>query len=119
MGRGKPDLYAFWGGRITERLNHDLRELESEVLVNLASAEYFKSVRPERLAARVVTPVFKERTASGLRSVTVHFKHQRGALCRWIVQHRMQDPQGIKDYDGDGYRYQAKGSTEDQWLFVR
>src|SRR5690606_1934454 len=100
MGRGKPDLYAFWGARITERLNLDLKEQESEVLVNLASEEYFKSVRPGLLAARVITPVFKERTARGLRSVTVHAKQQRGALSRWIIQHRMEDPGGIKDYDG-------------------
>jgi len=119
MGRGKPDLYAFWGDRITEQLNHDLREQESDVLVNLASVEYFKSVRPQQLAARVVTPVFKEHTAKGLRSITVHAKHQRGALSRWIVQHRMEDPEGIKDYDGDGYRYQPKDSTAEAWLFAR
>ncbi|MCB0759016.1 MAG: peroxide stress protein YaaA [Flavobacteriales bacterium] len=119
MGRGKKDLYGFWGDRITTELNGALRKSGSEVLVNLASAEYFKSVRTEQLAARVITPVFKERTAGGLRMVTVYAKHQRGALCRYIIQRRLVDPEGIKQYDGDGYRYESEGSSNDEWLFVR
>ena len=61
MGRGKQDLYAFWGDNIMQALNDALRKNEEDVLVNLASSEYFKSVRAGALDARVITPVFKDR----------------------------------------------------------
>ena len=119
MGRGRKDLYAFWGDRITEELNATLRKNGEKVLVNLASAEYFKSVRAEKLAARVITPVFKEHTVKGLKMVAVYAKHQRGAMCRWIIKHRLVEPEGLKHYDGDGYRFDPKGGSANDWLFVR
>lgn len=119
MGRGKKDLYAFWGDRITEEMNATLRKNREHVMVNLASAEYFKSIRPALLEARVVTPAFKERSAKGLRSVAVFAKHQRGAMARWAIKHRILEPEALKRYDGDGYHFQAEGSTDDEWLFVR
>ena len=119
MGRGKKDLYAFWGYRITEELNNTLRKNEEDVLVNLASAEYFKSVQTGKLAARVITPVFKEQTAKGLKMVAVYAKHQRGAMCRWVIKHRLVEPEGLLHYDVDGYRFDPKGSSVDEWLFVR
>ncbi len=119
MGRGKKDLYAFWGDRITQELNTTLRKNEEDVLVNLASTEYFKSVRTEQLAARVITPLFKEQTAKGLKMVTVYAKHQRGAMCRWVIKSRLVGSEGLKQYDVDGYRFDPKGSSADEWLFVR
>lgn len=119
MGRDKKDLYAFWGGRITEELNASLRRNGEDVLVNLASTEYFRSVRTEKLAARVITPVFKEQTAKGLKMVAVYAKHQRGAMCRWAIKRRLVEAEGLKHYDLDGYRFDPKGSSADEWLFVR
>lgn len=119
MGRGKKDLYAFWGDRITEDLNATLRKNKEDVLVNLASVEYFKSVKTEKLAGRIITPVFKEQTAKGLKMVAVYAKHQRGAMCRWVIKHRLVEPEGLKQYDGDGYRFDPKGGSADEWLFVR
>lgn len=119
MGRGKKDLYAFWGDRITQALSDAMRENEEDVLVNLASAEYFRSVRAGALDARVITPVFKERSAKGLKMVAVFAKRQRGALARWVIKHRLADPEGMKRYDGDGYAYEPEGSSTEEWLFVR
>ena len=119
MGRGKKDLYAFWGDRITEELNASLRKNREDVLVNLASAEYFKSVRTQKLEARVIMPVFKERTAKGLNMVAVYAKHQRGAMCRWAIKHRLVEAEGLKQYDVDGYQFDPKGSSSDEWLFAR
>lgn len=119
MGRGKKDLYAFWGEAITRALQEDLDRSGAEALVNLASQEYFKSVRPDLLKTRVITPVFKERSAKGPRSVAVFAKHQRGAMARWVVRHRLVEPERLKAYEGDGYRYDPEGSTADEWLFLR
>lgn len=119
MGRGMKDLHAFWGGRITSELNSALKLNGEDVLLNLASAEYFKSVDTGRLAARVITPVFKEESAGALRMVGVFAKHQRGAMARWVIRNRVLEPEAIKKYDGDGYRYRAAGSTAEEWLFAR
>lgn len=118
-GGGRKDLYAFWGGRITDELNATLAARPDATLVNLASAEYFRAVRLPVLRARVVTPVFKEQGAGGLRTVNVIAKRQRGAMCRWAIQQRVQHPEQLKDFTGDGYRHQPKGSTADAWLFTR
>lgn len=119
MGRGKKDLYAYWGDRITELLQADLDAQQSDVIINLASTEYFKAVRPIGLKARIITPVFKDRSGSGYKVVMVHAKHQRGAMARHIIQHRLTDPEALRKYDGDGYRYAASESTPDQPVFLR
>jgi cytoplasmic iron level regulating protein YaaA (DUF328/UPF0246 family) len=119
MGRGRKDLYAFWGDRITDNLNAAMRKSGSEVLIDLASAEYFRSVRRERVEGRIITPVFKEGRPGGPRMLMTYAKHQRGAMSRWIIRHRVMDPERIKHYDGDGYRFDPEASTADQWAFVR
>jgi cytoplasmic iron level regulating protein YaaA (DUF328/UPF0246 family) len=118
VGRAK-DLYAFWGDRITEQLNADLEANEGEVVVNLASAEYYKAVKPKLLKANVVTPVFKDRTAKGYSVVMMYAKHQRGAMARHIIQHRILEPVELKRYTGDGYRYAPEESTASEWVFLR
>jgi uncharacterized protein len=118
VGRAK-DLYAYWGDRITEQLNADLDESGSEVVVNLASSEYFKAVKPALLRANVVTPVFKDRTAKGYSVVMVYAKHQRGAMARHIIRHRILEPVALKRYAEDGYRYAPEESTATEWVFLR
>lgn len=118
VGRTK-DLYAYWGDRITEQLATDLEESGSEVVVNLASTEYFRAVRTKRLKAKVITPVFKDLTPGGYRTVMIFAKHQRGAMARHILQHRLLDPESLKHYRGDGYRFAPEESTADQWMFLR
>ncbi len=118
VGRAK-DLYTFWGERITEQLNADLDANAGEVVVNLASAEYFKAVKPKLLKANVVTPVFKDRTARGYAVVMMYAKHQRGAMARHIIQHRILEPVQLKRYTGDGYRYAPEESTASEWVFLR
>jgi len=118
VGRAK-DLYAHWGDRITELLNADLAANADEVVVNLASAEYFKAVKPKGLKARVVTPVFKDKGPGGYKVVMVHAKHQRGAMARHIIRHRLLDVEELKRYDGDGYRFAPEESSADEWVFLR
>ncbi|MFN6179015.1 MAG: peroxide stress protein YaaA [Flavobacteriales bacterium] len=118
VGRAK-DLYAYWGDRITEQLNADLAANKDEVVVNLASTEYFKAVRPKVLNARVITPVFKDKGPGGYKVVMMYAKHQRGAMARHIIQHRLLEPGQLKAYDGDGYRFAPAESTDSEWVFLR
>lgn len=120
FGVGKArNLYAFWGDRITEVLNADLKGSKSDTVINCASGEYFKAVDPKRLKARVITPVFKDRSGNTYKSLQVYVKLQRGAMARYIIQHRLLDPEGIKSFDSNGYRFSVEDSTEDEWVFLR
>jgi cytoplasmic iron level regulating protein YaaA (DUF328/UPF0246 family) len=118
VGR-KRDLYAYWGERIAHQLKEDLAATGSSMVLNLASAEYFKAVRAAVASVPVVTPVFKDRGPAGYRTVMVFAKHQRGAMARYAIQHRLMDPTSLKAYDGDGYRYSPADSSETEWVFLR
>lgn len=118
VGRAK-NLYAYWGDRITEALNADLKAGKADTVVNCASSEYFKAVNAEKLKARVITPVFKDKGPRGYQVVMVFAKQQRGAMARYIVQHRLLEPEGIKEYDSNGYRFSKEESTDAEWVFLR
>lgn len=118
VGRAK-NLYAYWGDRIAEELAKDLAQSGSNVILDLASSEYSKAAKANTLGARVITPVFKDRGPSGYKVVMVFAKHQRGAMARYIIQHRILDPEKLKRYDMDGYRFEPAESTADQWVYLR
>jgi len=113
------DLYAFWGDTITEALNRTLAEQGDDILINLASQEYFKAVRPEKLAGRIITPLFKERKAGGYKIVSLLAKRARGMMSRFIVDRRISDPEALKTFDVGGYRFNPELSSEHQWSFTR
>lgn len=128
--RGK-NLYAFWKEKIAAALNDELNSEKtpvltdkSPVLVNLASEEYFKAVHPKTLAARVVTPIFKERKrdANGIvtdKVVSFFAKKARGAMSRYIIRNRLSDIAELKHFDDDGYAFNPSLSTIDEWVFIR
>ncbi|MEL6349907.1 MAG: peroxide stress protein YaaA, partial [Myxococcota bacterium] len=116
--RGR-NLYDFWGDRITAALDVLTEGHASRVVVNLASNEYAKSVVASGLSGGMVTPQFKEEKNGALSVVAVYAKRARGEMARYLIQHRIDRPEGIKDFTGMGYRYRPSGSTEGTWLFVR
>lgn len=120
FGAGKAkDLYAYWGDRITEALNADLKATKGDVVINCASSEYFKAVRPAKLKARVITPEFLDRIGGVYKPLQTYVKNQRGAMARYIIRHRLLAPEGIKAYDGDGYRFDPERSTAERYVFLR
>jgi cytoplasmic iron level regulating protein YaaA (DUF328/UPF0246 family) len=117
--RGK-DLYAFWGAKITDAVNEALAAQKDDVLVNLASNEYFSSIREDRLNARVITPVFKDRTKGGhYRILSFFAKRARGSMANHIIVNRLKNPDDLKKFDIDGYRFDKESSTEDRLVFLR
>ena len=113
------DLYAFWGDRIAESLNAAIKLSGNDMLVNLASNEYFKSISITKLKARVITPVFKDMTTSGYKSLMLFAKVQRGRMCRWIVDNRLREPERLKKYTNEGYRFNEELSSLNDWTFTR
>ncbi len=121
--RGK-DLYAFWGDRITAELNALLDREEEEaggerVLVNLASEEYFKSVRRKQLRARLVTPVFEDWKGGRYKIISFYAKRARGLMARHAVLGRVEAVEALKDFDAEGYAFAAEASGDDVWVFRR
>lgn len=120
--RGK-DLYEFWGTRITEALNKALQPTSYKqpgpVLVNLASNEYFKAVQPDKLNADVITPVFMDWKGGKYKIISFYAKKARGLMVGYVIRNRIEDVEGLKQFDGDGYVYSAAMSSARQWVFTR
>lgn len=116
--KGK-NLYSFWGDALTEGLNVLLAKQEEKVLINLASKEYFKAVRPKVLEGRIVAPVFKEYRNGKLKVIAFLAKKARGLMANYIVRNRITKVEDLKKFDLDGYSYDASLSSEKEWLFVR
>jgi len=116
--RGK-DLYQFWGDRITDELNKQLKKLKSDVVINLASNEYFKAVKKKELNARIVTPAFKDLKNGNYKIISFYAKKARGQMAAWIIQKGITDPKELKKYRVAGYRYNADMSSPDAPVFTR
>jgi cytoplasmic iron level regulating protein YaaA (DUF328/UPF0246 family) len=116
--RGK-DLYEFWGGRITDALNGELAEHRSQVVVNLASNEYFKSVQSKKLNAELITPVFKDEKNGQFKIISFYAKKARGLMTRYLINHRIDHAAELKAFDMAGYRYSPQDSQSNTWVFNR
>lgn len=116
--RGK-NLYEFWGSRITDAVNAQLKKQGDDVLINLASNEYFKSVRPKQVEGRIITPQFKEKKNGGYKMIGVYAKKARGLLSRFILLNQLSDPEDIKTFDVEGYAFNPVLSSGDNWVFSR
>lgn len=116
--RGK-DLYAFWGDRITEALNSLVRETGGQSVVNLASAEYFRSVKPRKLEAPVVQPVFEDWSGGRFKVVSFYAKRARGRMARYAITRRVTDPSALKSFSDEGYAFVPEASDDSRWVFRR
>jgi cytoplasmic iron level regulating protein YaaA (DUF328/UPF0246 family) len=116
--RGR-DLYAFWGEKLAKALSDTLDRHAHPVLVNLASDEYFKAVAPKAMRHRVVQPVFQERRGEAWKIISFSAKRARGAMARYAIDLRIDDPEGLKGFDRDGYRFDARASDANRWYFRR
>lgn len=112
---GGQDLYAFWGGRLHKALYQT-----GELVVNLASMEYAKLVRPHmRPGERMLTCRFLVDKPGGPRATVATVRAARGLIARFIVLNRVDDPEGLRDFDADGYRFAPAASSRDELVFVR
>jgi cytoplasmic iron level regulating protein YaaA (DUF328/UPF0246 family) len=113
------NLHDFWGPRIAKLAAADLDGHAHRVIVNLASVEYFGAVDKKALKARVVTCHFKEIDAQGARVISFNAKLARGLMTRHAIDHRIEDPEELKGFDREGYRFVPDLSNPDEWTFAR
>ncbi|WP_433885269.1 peroxide stress protein YaaA [Pseudomonas vranovensis] len=116
--RGK-DLYAFWGTRISEWLNQALAEQGDDLLLNLASNEYFSAVKRNALKARVINTEFRDFKNGQYKIISFYAKKARGMMSRFVIQKRINDPEQLKQFDVQGYYYSAELSKADNLVFLR
>jgi cytoplasmic iron level regulating protein YaaA (DUF328/UPF0246 family) len=117
-GRGK-DLYAFWGTRISEWLNEALAEQGDDVLLNLASTEYFSAVKRAALNARIIDTEFKDLKNGQYKIISFYAKKARGMMSRFVITEKINTPDALKQFDVAGYRYSNEQSTATKLVFLR
>ena len=117
--RGGKNLYEFWGEDITQLLNADLAKSGSDVLINLASNEYFKAVKPKLLDAEIITPAFKDLKNGKYKMISFYAKKARGLMARYIIDEGLNEPEGLKQFNREGYYFSPEQSSAREWVFLR
>lgn len=116
--KGK-DLYEFWGSSITDLLNADLKKTKSNAVINLASQEYFAAVKADQLKGTLYDVEFLEKRNGKLQFISFTAKKARGWMTRFLVDQRAKTPEEMKDFKGQGFRYQKLLSSDSKFVFVR
>ena len=113
------DLYEFWGDRLTRSVNAALDAQEDDIILNLASNQYFDAVDHDNLNGRVVSPTFKDFRNGSYMVISFYLKRLRGTMTDWVVRNRVTEPEGLSEFDGNDYYYDPERSTEEEPVFLR
>ncbi len=116
---GGDNLYQFWGDTLTEAVNAQLKKTGSDVLLNLASNEYFKALQRKAVNADIVTPVFKDLKNGQYKVVSFYAKKARGLMSAYVIKHRITEVEDLKKCREGGYRYNPDMSSAREWVFTR
>jgi len=113
------NLYEFWGERLLKAINAELGEMSRPVAVNLASEEYFKAAIGRKINGKLIQPVFEDWKNGQYKIISFYAKRARGLMTRYAVLNRLNDPEGLKDFDDDGYSFAPEVSEDTTWVFRR
>lgn len=116
IGKTK-NLYQYWDANITQAIQSEL-DLD-EWVVNLASQEYFKVIKPQLLQNKIITPIFKDFKNGDYKVISFFAKKARGLMTRFAIDHQIEKVDQLKTFSGDGYAFDAKFSSETDWVFTR
>jgi cytoplasmic iron level regulating protein YaaA (DUF328/UPF0246 family) len=117
--KGGKDLYAFWGERLLDAINAELATMPRPVAVNLASEEYFKAAVGRKFKGQLIQPVFEDWKSGKYKIISFYAKRARGLMTRYAVLNRLDEPEGLKEFDYDGYAFAAEASDDKTWVFRR
>ncbi len=117
-GRDK-NLYEFWGESITKQLNQDLKKSGGDIVVNLASNEYFSSVKKAKLDGNLITPVFKDEKSGKYKIISFYAKKARGMMTDYIIRNEITDVAGLKKFKTAGYKFSKPDSSDTELVFLR
>jgi hypothetical protein len=109
------NLYDYWGSKISKVLNGD----EKDLIINLASNEYFKSIDKKVLKAQILDIVFKEKKNDTYKVIGIYAKRARGLMVNYIIRNRITDPKALKNFSDEGYHYDEALSSDSSWVYIR
>ena len=112
-------LYEYWDHKISNNLNQHAKKIGTDTLVNCASNEYFNAVDSKKLNLEVINPVFLENKSGKSKVISFFAKRARGAMARFIIEQRVKEVNGLKDFDLGGYKFQPKDSSNNKMVFLR
>lgn len=113
------NLYQFWEDRITQLINADLAETQSELLVNIASDEYYKSVNEKKIQAQIIKPVFLDQKHGKYKVISFYAKKARGLMARYIIDNQLERLEDLKSFNTEGYYFDADSSLKGELVFKR
>ena len=113
------NLYEFWQKKITAKIREDLDKLGSNLLINLASVEYFKAIDQKKLKAQIVSPEFREAKDGTYKIISIFAKKARGMMTRFILQNGVHTEEQLWAFDSDGYCYNHRLSEKGRPVFTR
>ena len=113
------NLYEFWGHTITELINYDLAAANSELLVNIASDEYYKSVKENKIQAEIIKPVFLDQKNGKYKVISFYAKKARGLMARFIIENQIDRVEDLKGFNTEGYYFDAESSLKGELVFKR
>jgi len=113
------NLYEVWKERITAVLNEDLKDARFDILLNLASQEYFKAVNTSHIEADIITPVFKDFKNGTYKVISFYAKKARGLMTRFVIENRLKKVEDLKAFDYGGYHFNAELSAGKELVFTR
>ena len=110
-----PNLYDYWGSEISNVLNED----EPDLIINLASNEYFKAIDKNTLKANILDIVFKEKKGETYKIIGIYAKRARGLMVNYIIRNRLENPEALKNFSDEGYRFDKDLSSDSSWVYLR
>ncbi len=113
------NLYKFWGEKLSDRINEHIAQENIKTLVNLASNEYFKALKPKKIKANIITPVFKEQKGNDFKTIVVYAKKARGLMSRYIIKNALSDLADLKGFDYENYSFNHALSSDTEYVFTR
>ena len=113
------NLYEFWGNHITDLINQDLEQAGSKILLNIASDEYYKSVKESKIQAEIIKPVFLDQKNGKYKVISFYAKKARGLMARYMIENQIDQIEGLKSFQTDGYYFDADSSLKGELVFKR
>lgn len=113
------NLYSFWGDQITQLINEDLEKAGSQILLNLASDEYYKAVNEKNIQAKIIKPVFLDQKNGEYKIISFYAKKARGLMSRFMIEHEVSNIEQLHAFNTDGYYFDDVNSNDNEIVFKR
>lgn len=113
------NLYEFWDQRISDSIMNDLKSLKSNTVINLASNEYFSSVKSIEKNTNIISPAFKDLSKGKYKIISFYAKKARGLMASWILKNKIEAGEDLVNFNLDGYSYSEENSSQNSPVFLR